>query len=113
MAPITTIVHFEVPAENVDKFFDFWQDSIKDLTGSQPGLIDGIFHRSIDADSPFQFINVAHWASAEQLEAGLDATVTQLHQQGIEMLDVFSELGVKASQNNYVQAVQYTGNAHD
>ena len=111
MAPITTIVHFEVPAENVDRFFDFWQDRIKDVTGSQPGLIDGIFHRTIDAGSPFQFINVAHWESAEQLAAALDATVKELHQQGIEMLDVFKDLGVKASQNNYVQAVKYTGTA--
>ncbi len=111
MAPITTIVHFEVPAENVERFFDFWQASIRDVTGSQPGLIDGIFHRSIDADSPFQFINVAHWQSPEHLEAALAATVEVLHRQGIEMLDVFAELGVKASQNNYVQAVHYTGTA--
>ena len=111
MAPITTIVHFEVPAENVDRFFDFWQDSIKDVTGSQPGLIDGIFHRCIDADSPFQFINVAHWRSAEDLEAALAATVEELHHQGVEMLDVFAELGVTASQNNFVQAVHYTGSA--
>jgi hypothetical protein len=43
MAPITTIVHFEVPAGNVDRFFAFWQDSVKDKVNKQPGLIDGIF----------------------------------------------------------------------
>lgn len=102
MTPITTIVHFTVPAENVERFFEFWQDEIKDITGSQPGLIDGVFHRSIDADSPFQFINVAHWRSAEQLTAALDATVDELRRQGIEMREVFAELGVTASQQNYV-----------
>ena len=109
MPPITTIVHFEVPAENVDKFFDFWHSNIKDVTGAQPGLIDGIFHRTVDPDSPFQFINVARWDSAEQLKAGLDATVAELHERGIEMIEVFSELGVKASQNNYLPVVNYVG----
>ena len=28
MAPITTIVHFQVPARNGDRFLAFWQDSI-------------------------------------------------------------------------------------
>ena len=113
MAPITTIVHFEVPAENVDRFFAFWQDSIKDVTGSQPGLIDGIFHRAIDADGPFQFINVARWESAEHLQAALEATVEALRRDGVEMLEEFRKLGVKASQNNYDEAVRYAAKAVD
>jgi heme-degrading monooxygenase HmoA len=108
MAPITTIVHFEIPAENVDRFFDFWQDSVKDKVNKQPGLIDGTFYRGIDSDGPFQFINVARWDSAEQLKAGLQATGEELHQQGVEMGKVFQDLGVKVSQNNYVEAVRYT-----
>jgi Antibiotic biosynthesis monooxygenase len=108
MAPITTIVHFEVPTDNVDRFFAFWQDSIQDKVGKQPGLIDGIFHRGIDSDGPFQFINVARWDSAEQLEAALQATREELHQEGVEMGKVFHDLGVKVSQNNYVEAVRYT-----
>jgi heme-degrading monooxygenase HmoA len=111
MAPITTIVHFEVPAGNVDRFFAFWQDSVKNKVNKQPGLIDGIFHRGTDADGPFQFINVARWDSAEQLEAGLRATGEELHQEGVEMGKVFQDLGVKVSQNNYVEAVRYTANS--
>ena len=111
MAPITTIVHFEIPAGNVDRFFAFWQDSVKDKMNKQPGLIDGIFHRGIDADGPFQFINVARWDSAEQLEAGLRATGEELHREGVEMGKVFQDLGVKVSQNNYVEAVRYTANS--
>jgi heme oxygenase (mycobilin-producing) len=103
MPPITTIVHFEIPAENVDQFFAFWQDYIKDNVSKQPGLIDGIFHRGIDPDGPFQFINVAHWESAERLAAGLQATSEDL-----PIGKVFQDLGVKVSQNNYVEAVRYT-----
>jgi heme oxygenase (mycobilin-producing) len=103
MAPITTIVHFEVPAANVDQFFAYWEDHIKDNVGAQPGLIDGVFHRGIDADGPYQFINVAHWDSAEQLAAGLAATAEEL-----PIVKVFQDLGVKVSQNNYVEAVHYT-----
>jgi hypothetical protein len=105
MAPITTIVHFEVPAENVDQFFAFWQGHIKDNVSGQAGLIDGIFHRGIDPDGPFQFINVAHWESAEQLTAGLQATAMDL-----PIGKVFQDLGVKVSQNNYVEAVRYMPN---
>lgn len=36
MAPITTIVHFKIPAENVEEFFAFWQDSVKDTVNKQP-----------------------------------------------------------------------------
>jgi antibiotic biosynthesis monooxygenase (ABM) superfamily enzyme len=100
---ITTVVHFEVPAENVDRFFAYWQDFIKDNVRKQPGLIDGVFHRSIDAGGPFQFINVARWESAEQLAAGLHATGEDL-----PIARVFQELGVRVSQNNYVEAVRYT-----
>ena len=108
MAPITTIVHFEVPAENVDRFFAFWQDRIQGVMSRQPGLIDGIFYRGTDRDGLFQFINVARWESAEQLESALTATAESLHQDGIEMAGVFTELGVRVSQDNYVEAVRYT-----
>jgi heme-degrading monooxygenase HmoA len=107
MAPITTIVHFEVPAENVDQFFAFWQDHIKDNVSGQEGLIDGVFHRGIDPDGPFQFINVAHWESAEQLTAGLQAAAMDL-----PIGKVFQDLGVKVSQNNYIEAVRYMPNPH-
>jgi heme-degrading monooxygenase HmoA len=104
MDPITTIVHFEVPAGNVDRFFAFWQDRIKDKVSRQPGLIDGILYRGIDPDGPFQFINVAVWESDEQLAAGLKKTGEEMP----EIAQVFQDLGVKVSQNNYAEAVRYT-----
>jgi len=61
-------------------------------------------HRCVDPGGPFQFINVAHWESAEMLASGL-------HEAGREMPEIaqiFQELGVKVSQNNYVEAERYT-----
>lgn len=103
MAPITTIVHFEVPPENVERFFAYWQDHIQASVRKQPGLIGGTFHRSTDPDGPFQFINVAHWDSAEHLASGLRATGEDL-----PVDRVFKELGVQVSQDNYTEAVRYT-----
>jgi heme-degrading monooxygenase HmoA len=109
MAPITTIVHFQVPAGSVDRFFAFWQDRIKDTMRRQPGLIDGVLHRGTDPDAPFQFVNVARWESAGSLTAALQATAEALHREGTELSQVFAELGVTVSQNNYVEAVRYAG----
>src|ERR1700750_1547086 len=107
MAPITTIVHFSVPAGNADRFLAFWQDSIKDQMRQQPGLIDGVLHHRTDPDRPFQFVNVARGKSAESLTAALRATDEALRREGVEIARVFAELGVTISQHNYVEAVRY------
>ncbi|MCS7483158.1 antibiotic biosynthesis monooxygenase [Umezawaea endophytica] len=107
MGAITTIVHFSMPAQNVERFFAFWQETIRPVVERQPGLLDGVFHRYVDADGPFQFINVARWESAELLAEALRSTAEEIRGNGVEMLDVFSELGVTVSQNNYLEAVRY------
>lgn len=103
MDSITTIVHFEVPAANVERFFTFWRDRIRDEVSKQPGLIDGVLHRGIDPHGPWQFINVARWESADRLTDALRAANDDLP----ELSELFRELGVKVSQNNYVEAVRY------
>ena len=107
MAPITTIVHFQVPARNADRFFAFWQDSIRDRMRRQPGLMDGVLHRGTDPDGPFQFVNVARWENAESLTAALQATEEALRREGIEIARVFADLEVTISQHNYAEAVRY------
>lgn len=108
MAPITTIVHFEVPDENIDRFLSFWQKTREQMV-RQPGIIGGVLHRGTDENAPFQFINVARWQSAEALESGLKATAEALErEQGISIRETFEELGVKATQNNYVVEADYT-----
>jgi quinol monooxygenase YgiN len=70
MEPITTIVHFSLPKENMDELLSIWK-KIRDIMLKQPGALDGIFHRTIDDDSAFQFVNVARWESAEALANAL------------------------------------------
>lgn len=106
MTPITTIVHFEVPADNIDQFLSFWHKTKEEMT-KQPGNIGGVFHRCIDPDGPFQFINVARWQSAEALESGLQATGEALQQDGIEVAGTLKDLGVKVTQNNYIEEVRW------
>lgn len=106
MVPITTIVHFEVPTDNIDRFLSFWQKTREEMV-KQPGIIGGVFHRSIDPDGPFQFINVARWQSAEELESGLQATGEALQRDGIEVAETLKDLGVKVTQNNYTEEVRY------
>lgn len=109
MTQITTIVHFEVPDDNIDKFLSFWQKT-REAMVKQPGIISGVFHRGIDPEAAFQFINVARWQSAEALEAGLQATEEELRRKyGIEVAGTLKDLGAKVIQNNYVEEVDYTG----
>jgi heme-degrading monooxygenase HmoA len=108
MTQITTIVHFEVPEENIDEFLSFWQKT-REAMVKQPGITSGIFYRGTDPDAPFQFINVAHWKSAEALEAGLQGTDEELRQRyGITVVGSLKDLDAKVLQNNYVEGVDYT-----
>ena len=108
MVPITTIVHFEMPEESTGRFLSFWQEKIRDVMAGQPGIIGGIFHRGIATDAPFRYINVARWESAEALASGLKATAEVLErEQGISISETFEELGVKVTQNNYVEEIRY------
>ena len=101
MARITTIVHFSLPKENMSEFLTHWK-KMRDVMLKQPGALDGAFHQSIDDDSPFQFINVAHWESPEALANALRATG-----QAMDVGAVMQRLGVRVSQNNYVEEVTY------
>lgn len=103
---ITTIVHFSLPKENADKFLAGWHE-LQAIMDSQPGVIDGIFHRCIDDDSPFQFVNVARWESPEALANALEATAQEQKKRGVEIVEFMNSLGVKISQNNYVPEMKY------
>lgn len=109
MPYVTTIVHFTMPAENADRFRTFWEGHIRPVVERQPGLLDGVFHRCLDADSPFQFVNVARWQSAEPLATALRISIEEMRGNGVDMFEVFRELGVTISQHNYTEAVRYQG----
>ena len=106
MTPITTIVHFSVPTANIDEFLSSWREYQEEMN-KQPGLIGGVFHRCIDPDGPFQLINVARWESAEALESALQAAGEAMGQKGVDTAAILENLGVRISQNNYVEELRY------
>ncbi len=109
MTPITTIVRFRVPPANVDRLLAFWQQDVRDRVQHQPGLIDGVLHRSLDRDEPEQLVNVARWHSAVHLATALETAEESLRDRGIDRAGLFSDLEVTTSQGNYEEAVRYTG----
>jgi heme oxygenase (mycobilin-producing) len=66
--PVILINAFEVPAADADTFVAAWQKA-RDFLRSQAGYIDTVLHQSITPDAEFQFVNVAHWQTAEELIA--------------------------------------------
>ena len=105
MTPITTIVHFSLPKENMNELLVVWK-KIRDIMLNQPGALDGIFHRAIDDDSAFQFVNVARWESAEALANAL----RRGEEEGSDLWALNQELrrlDARVSQNNYLQEVTY------
>lgn len=70
--PVTLINAFEVPAEEGDRFLALWEN-VRDYLETQPGYIDTALHQSLTPSADFQFVNVAHWASAEAFQAAIDS----------------------------------------
>ncbi len=106
MPRIATIVHFSLPKENMDAFLTQWR-KIQEAMVRQPGFLDGILHRTLDDESPFQFVNVAHWETPEALRTALRTAAEELKAAGVDMMEVMQRLGARISQNNYVEEVTY------
>jgi quinol monooxygenase YgiN len=45
-----------------------WTEALEFIK-NEPGCIDAKLHRSLDPDTRFQFINIAHWESEEAWNA--------------------------------------------
>lgn len=66
--PVVLINAFEVPAADAVAFIAAWCGA-RDYLRSQPGYIDTVLHQSMTPDAEFQFVNVAHWQTAEDFIA--------------------------------------------
>jgi heme-degrading monooxygenase HmoA len=66
--PVVLINAFEVPAADADAFVAAWC-AARDYLRSQPGYIDTVLHQSVTPGAEFQFVNVAHWQTAEDFIA--------------------------------------------
>jgi len=61
---VTLINVFTVPKGKEDEFVRWWQEVKGNIT-KQPGFISGKFHRSLNPDSRYSFINVALWENED------------------------------------------------
>jgi heme oxygenase (mycobilin-producing) len=66
--PVVLINAFEVPAAEAEDFIAAWETT-RDYLETQPGYIDTALHQSFASDAEFQFVNVAHWRSAQDFAA--------------------------------------------
>ena len=66
--PLVLINVFEVPAEEAEQFIAAWE-KMRDYLKSQPGYMDTALHQAVASDADFQFVNVAHWRTAEEFLA--------------------------------------------
>jgi heme oxygenase (mycobilin-producing) len=69
-AAVVLINSFEVPAADADAFIAAWERT-RDFLQTQPGYIDTSLYQALASDAEFQFVNVAHWASAEEFTAAI------------------------------------------
>ena len=71
MAAVTIINCFTIPAGQDDEFFVLWQE-VNAYLRAKPGYLGHTLHRSLSPDAAFRFINIGHWASAEDFGAAHD-----------------------------------------
>ena len=62
--PVTLINVFEVPGDQASTFLAIWEKT-RDYLETQPGYIDTALHQALAPTADFRFVNVAHWATAE------------------------------------------------
>jgi|ERR1051326_7297239 heme-degrading monooxygenase HmoA len=66
--PLTLINAFEVPSGRAGEFIAAWERT-RDYLATQPGYVDTALHQAIGPQAEFQFVNIAHWRSAEEFMA--------------------------------------------
>src|SRR5215510_4246934 len=65
---VTLINVFEMDAEHVDAFITEWRERAA-MMSTKPGFLDSRLHRALSPDARFQVVNVAHWESADAMQA--------------------------------------------
>jgi heme oxygenase (mycobilin-producing) len=71
MSPTVILINvFEVSVDQEQEFIAWWKQC-SDVLKEEPGFLDATLHRSLKPDARFQFINLAHWETAESLNLAL------------------------------------------
>jgi heme oxygenase (mycobilin-producing) len=63
--PVVLINIFEVPASDAAEFIPAWEKT-RDYLAQNPAHLDTSLHQAITPDADFQFVNIAHWRSAQE-----------------------------------------------
>ncbi len=63
--PVVLINVFEVPAADAEEFITAWEKT-RDYLRRYPAHLDTALHQALGPDTDFQFVNIAHWRSAEE-----------------------------------------------
>ena len=69
-AAVVLINVFAVSPEMAAEFLKTWHETCEFMR-SAPGFIDTTLHRSLDTDTRFRFVNIAHWESEDAYQAAL------------------------------------------
>jgi heme-degrading monooxygenase HmoA len=70
--PLTLINAFEVPGEQAEQFIAAWEKT-RDYLAKQPGYVDTALHQAVMPGADFQFVNIAHWQTAEDFRAAIQS----------------------------------------
>jgi len=70
--PLTLINAFEVPGEEAEQFIAAWEKT-RDYLETQPGYVDTTLHQAVMPGADFQFVNIAHWQTAEDFRAAIQS----------------------------------------
>ena len=63
--PVASINVFEVPAADAEQFIAAWEKT-RDYLLRYPSHLNTALHQALGPEADFQFINIAHWRSAEE-----------------------------------------------
>src|SRR5438270_674205 len=66
IGPAVLINVIEMAARDVDLFVPGWRHRAEVMAG-RSGFLSARLYRALDSDSRFQLVNVAHWASRDDL----------------------------------------------
>jgi heme-degrading monooxygenase HmoA len=80
MSAVTVINSFEVPAGREGEFLELWKN-VNAYILRKPGYLGHKLHRAIAPDAPFQFVNVAQWASVAHFQGAHDNGFRELVEQ--------------------------------
>ena len=77
MSAVTVINSFEVSAGREGEFLELWKKASA-YVQRKPGYLGHKLHHAIAPDAPFQFVNIAQWASMAHFQGAHDTGFRKL-----------------------------------